>query len=88
MKWGPSGPLILGLKYNYFMVYLKWADVESSHPEVAREWDEWLSANFDSGHYEMYKERDPAVLPYVDGKPQWVVAIYMPPHLVAKLSEI
>jgi hypothetical protein len=66
--------------------YYKWQDIEDSHPEVAEEWDVWLSLNFDPGHYDTYKERDQTVLPYVDGKPQWVVEIYMPPHLVEKVK--
>ncbi len=54
-------------------------------PELLREWDQWLDDNLDPGHSDAYKERDQAVLPYVNGQPQWVCDTYMPPHLVAKL---
>ena len=53
-------------------------------PEILSEWNQWLVDNFDPGHYDACKERDPKILPYVEGKPQWYVEVYMPPHLVEK----
>lgn len=67
--------------------YLRRENVERDHPEIIPEWDAWLDANNDPGHYESYKVKDSSVLPYVDGQPQWVCDVYMPPELMDKIGK-
>jgi hypothetical protein len=68
--------------------YLQLKNVEAEAPALIAEWDAWLDAQRDPGNYESYKERDQSVLPYIDGKPQWVTEVYMPVHILEKLEQI
>lgn len=74
--------VVMGRGYG---TYYRRELIEKEAPEVIAEWDEWLEANSDPGHYDHHKERDQSVLPYIDGHPQWVCDIYMPPHIADKL---
>lgn len=62
--------------------------VRAAAPELNVEWQEWLTKNFDPGNWDAYKVRDQDVLPYIDGRPQWVTDAYMPAHLVERLRGI
>lgn len=67
---------------------MKTYQVDSKTPmsdTLRAEWEKWLAENFDLGHYDAYKVKDPEVLPYVDGEPQRLVDTDMPEHLFAKL---
>lgn len=63
----------------------RWEEV--TDPEILAEWWQWLKDHFDPGHYDAYKECDQSVLPYIDGRPQWVVDTYMPPHIEQRWLE-
>ena len=62
--------------------------IEDRFPDLYEEWSGWLSEHFDLGNYDTYKVKDPAVLPYVNGEPQWVTEVFMPDHLVEKLKAL
>jgi|SRR4026207_870735 hypothetical protein len=60
--------------------------IEKEYPDIQARWGAYLDAQCDPGMYDSYKVKDPAVLPYVDGKPQWVCDIFMPAELVKELK--
>lgn len=62
-------------------------EVEELAPEIVGEWHKWLDAQRDPGNYESYKVKDPTILPYTNGHPQWVTEVFMPQHLVNRLPE-
>jgi len=62
-------------------MYYRTEEVEVIAPEIMEEWYAWLDAQRDPGNYDSYKIKDPKVLPYINGQPQWVCDVYMPPHL-------
>lgn len=66
--------------------YFRREEILTEHPEIIPEWDAWLEANPDPGYYESYKVKDQSVLPYIDGHPQWVCDVYMPPELMDKIG--
>lgn len=72
------------MKYTHFVR----SDIEQTCPAILQEWDEWLRSHFDPGHYDTWKVKDPAVKPYIDGKPQWITETFMPPHLVERMGRI
>ena len=61
--------------------YFQRSDIERDHPEIIAEWDGWLNAQGDPGHYETFKNKTkiPA---------EWITEIYMPPHLIKKMLGI
>lgn len=64
--------------------YVRRQEFAAAFPSLMTEWDRWLKEHLDPGHCDAYKERDPSVLPYIDGHPQWVCDEYLPPHLCKK----
>jgi hypothetical protein len=65
-------------------VYIRKEEFEAAFPSLVSEWDKWLDAQRDPGTYESYKERDQSVLPYINGKPQWVTEVFLPAFLCTK----
>ena len=66
--------------------YYRREEVEAvAGEDVILAWDSWLDAQRDPGLYDSYKERDQSILPYVDGQPQWVTDVYMPPDIEDRL---
>jgi len=68
--------------------YYRQEEIAQEAPEIMEEWERWLDAQIDPGHYDAYKVCDQSVLPYIDGRPQWVCAVFMPGYLVRKLKGI
>ena len=71
------------MKGNYY----KDSEVKKFPLKIIDELFEYLDENYDPGHYDMYKERDQTILPYVDGKPQWVIEYFVPQEIEEKLPK-
>lgn len=59
--------------------YYRWDEIEKEAPHVISEWDKWLKANFDPGHYDAYKDKGKTGL--------WVCDTFMPKEIEEKLPE-
>jgi len=67
--------------------YYRFEEIGRVAPDVLLKWYGWLDAQRDPGLYDAYKVKDPKVLPYIDGHPQWVCDVYMPPEIEDKLPD-
>ncbi len=65
---------------NKYGNYYNREEVESQAPDILIDWDIWLDAQRDPGHYETFKDKSkiPA---------EWITETYMPPHLEDRLPE-